>query len=498
MALCASMSSFLFPPLPSSSSIRPPLIGHHGQEASMTEAVLSSFHTTPLQSSGNSSLVLVSCRNKIGAYDLTLSHMADLTGKSPHLQVHFSISFRPPAQNRRICSPLHKSLVVSQRCWIILSQVSLIGHTHTRLNGAVIRLHCKSSLAQQRPFVLLYSLLSNIIIIRADSMDAGSAPPPCYQAGPDVPTDIFKPLLFIAQQNYHPDEVKEYYRTMVRHLRRMGAQNVDAAYTLMTPASDRKVSLPVSEAAMIQATIEQSDDHVSPKTVPILEEPAFEPSYEPGQFDHLETGPSTDSGYAVLDESLTPVSIEVPPPQPPRPNAQQQQQSTLMMTTSFDPPPTRPIAMDQGHARSISADHIPFTMPLQQMQTQWLPQNAVFNPASSPPLQEGRFAPTCTPSPMPHQMALPNNALGFGNPFPSVPQQHQQQQMYYHPQQVNSADNFHGPLSNNFGISNFSHDLYSNSLFPMIDVIPSRKRRKALQKGVRRITQSIPLPRQGL
>jgi hypothetical protein len=325
-------------------------------------------------------------------------------------------------------------------------------------------------------------------------MDAGSAPPPCYQAV-DVPTDIFKPLLEIAQRNYHPDEIREYYRTMVRHLRRMGAQNVDAAYTIMTPASDRKISLPVGEAALIQVTTTESD-HVSPKTVPILEEHAFEPSYEPGQFDHLHTNQTTECAYPIMEENLTPVSMEVPPPQPPRPIAQQQQQqNVLMTTTSFDPPPVRPLGMDHMHARSVSADQLPYTMGQQQLQPQWMPQPGMLNSASSPPLEQARFVPNGTPSPMPYQMTVPQNPVQFANPFQPPPPQ--QQMMYHHPQQADSADDFRGgPLSNTLGLSNFSHDLYSNSLYSMIDVIPSRKRRKQLQKGVRRITQSIPLPRQ--
>jgi hypothetical protein len=316
-------------------------------------------------------------------------------------------------------------------------------------------------------------------------MESGQAPPPSYQAGPDIPSDIFQPLLAIAQRQYDPNDVKQYYHTMLRHLRRMGTINADAAYNVMTPVSDRKTSLAPSEPQSLRTIATHSEDHVSPKTMPTFDEPSFEPSYEPGQSDQLQIATSSAQVYPVLNESCRQAPVEIPTTQP------------MLIGANYSPPngSRMPPPTNGVHVRAASVDQIPYGIPQQQpLPQQWFSPET-FGTEEVPPHLPPRFAPSFSPSPQPYNATVVNGHIPMINPFAPPPPQ----QQYYQPEYQPEQEDFLGSISNSLGISNFTRDLYNSSYYPMIDVIPSRKKgRKALQKGVRRITQGIPLPRQSL
>jgi hypothetical protein len=323
-------------------------------------------------------------------------------------------------------------------------------------------------------------------------MDSGQVPPPSYQAGPEIPTDIFHPLLAIAQRQYDPNDVRKYYLIMLRHLRRMGTSNADAAYSLMTPVSDRKASLPFNDGSCaVPVTGGLTEDHISPKTVPSIEEPAFEPSYEPGQNEHLQIGSSTQQIYPVMDEGCRPMQVQVsttPPMMPANVYSHVQQQGILMTAAN-----TSPLNNPQSHLHNdiqvTGAEPIQLGLTQQVPQSRWSTPEDFDDENNRPPLPP-RFAPTFPlPNHPQYNMMMGNHVMPAAGQFHPPPQQ---QQMYQA-----EPESILGPLGSSFGISQLSNDLINNPYLPMIDVIPSRKRR-ALHKGVRRITQSIPLPRQSL
>ncbi|KAK3718491.1 hypothetical protein LTR37_004995 [Vermiconidia calcicola] len=140
-------------------------------------------------------------------------------------------------------------------------------------------------------------------------MDSGQQSPHSGQAGLNVPHDIFQPLLMIAQCGYEPRDIKEWYRTMLRHLRRMGPKNADAAYNLASLMPTTNTLLPeISEDDALNTTSGSQEDHVSPMAVPCgwTSSPSYEssfsfdPSYTRGN--RLHVGPTPQPLYDDIDE----------------------------------------------------------------------------------------------------------------------------------------------------------------------------------------------------
>ncbi|KAK5170179.1 uncharacterized protein LTR77_004764 [Saxophila tyrrhenica] len=329
-------------------------------------------------------------------------------------------------------------------------------------------------------------------------MESGSAPPPSYQDAPEIPSDIFRPLLAIAQRQYEASDVKQYYLVMLRHLRRMGTMNADAAYTILSPVSDRKSALPGLDGSHIVQTLD--DEQVSPKTNLMNEEPTFEPSYEPGQSDQLHIATSAHH-YPILNEVSRQIGAELPPALPPRHDSQQfcesPPQDMLMVL------PTSTAASEHNAARAVSLPTPPFGTPQQQpYHNPWLSPEQFHASHHLGQQQPRGFMLPFTQPPASYHASIANT-LAFHPP--PQPQPHPHSQPYPQDQQMYSSesDGFLGPLGTSLGLSqfanNFADEFYSSPLFPMIDVIPSRKRRKALmQKGVRRFTGGIQMGGQGV
>ncbi|KAK3058468.1 hypothetical protein LTR09_000032 [Extremus antarcticus] len=333
-------------------------------------------------------------------------------------------------------------------------------------------------------------------------MDSGSVPPPSYQAAPEIPTDIFRPLLAIAQRQYDASEVKGYYQIMLRHLRRMGTMNADAAYTILSPISDKKGPLPG-----------QDDDQVSPKTVAMNDEPAFEPSYEPGQHDQIQIATSSRRSYPVLEEEPRQMDIEVKPALPPRHDSANFCDSPPEDTSMMLPPTSAESAQHRQSApRTVS---LPTHLQQQQSpyQQAWLSPEQ-YHLSHNMGHQQPRFM-TPFPSPAHYHASMNSTPIPFSSPFAPPPQQqhpqqHPQQLPQQHPQQLQQQyqypqqhqyqqdqqmynepeqEGFLGPLGNSLGLSNLANNLADGFYYPIVDVIPSRRGRKALMtKGVRRFT----------
>lgn len=336
-------------------------------------------------------------------------------------------------------------------------------------------------------------------------MDSGPAPPPSYSATPEIiPTDIFQPLLKIAQLGYDANEIRQYYLTMLRHMRRMGTENAEAGYTLVTPISDRKLPFSTDDdSSSARPTTESVEDHASPKTVPTGWSWSRSASYEPSIQEHNDL--TTSSAPSELFE-LSPVQLQQPqhlPMQPPDITPTQQsfeqggrsrQHSILMLPAQFnDPRATRSqFDLSDSHA---SNEHLVF--PTTQSNQWFVPDDlSQTNVAHSQP-QYTALWPSMLQHQPPYQMAMSNTQMPLLVPYASAPPG-----MHPPPQPQRSfTESFTDELMNpgfpsGMGLSQLATELYHSPFFPTIDVIPSRKRRKVLKGGVKRIAQTLGTARQ--
>ena len=326
-------------------------------------------------------------------------------------------------------------------------------------------------------------------------MDSGPAPPPSYNATPEIPPEIFQPLLTIAQRGYDANDIRSYYLIMLRHLRRMGAENAEAAYTLVTPVSDKKVPLFNDEdAGSIEQSTEPSDDHVSPKTNPNAtgwswsRSPSYEPSYEPSiqATNEISVIPFSQQNYDQPAEQQQEAQIEIPPAIPPRPlYTHGRTQSMPVMPAHYGPMQSNGPQFDMNE---ICQEPAPYGGESSRAPNQYFSPDAFNGPYHSPPVQ---FAHPWLPAPntAPYQMAMSNTAMPVLVPFHPPPQQEPQRQPSY-------IEDLVAPFSQPTGLSALATELYTSPFFPTIDIIPSRKRRKVLQKGAKRIVQSMQASRQ--
>lgn len=339
-------------------------------------------------------------------------------------------------------------------------------------------------------------------------MDSGPAPPPSYQATPGIPTDIFHPLLKIAQLGYDADNIRQYYLTMLRHLRRMGTDNAEAAYTLVTPISDRKVPFSMEdESSSARPTTESYEDHVSPKTIPTGWSWSRSASYEPSiheQSDLVASSAPQDI-YDLSPEDMHPpqhMQLQIPPGPQQTPTQQSfnhsqissdRPQSVLVMSANYSPSQSHRPQLDPNEICASSNEQFQFAADPQAQSSQWFSPDDFGGASNMPPPQpQTHLAPwPSMHQQAPYQMAMSNTQMPLLVPYP---QQHPPQ-----PQRSftdSFSDEYANPFSSGMGLSRLATELYHSPFFPTIDVIPSRKRRKVLKGGVKRIAQSLGTARQ--
>ena len=334
-------------------------------------------------------------------------------------------------------------------------------------------------------------------------MDSGPAPPPSYSATPEnVPTDIFQPLLKIAQHGYDANDVKHYYLTMLRHLRRMGTENAEAAYTLVTPISDRK--LPFSsddDSSSARPTTESVEDHVSPKTVPSGWSWSRSASYEPSiqEQNDLVASAAPSELFDLSPEQLQqPQHLQMQPPEitPTQQSFEQsghnRHHSIIMLPPHFNDPRATRSQFDVSDLNA-SSEHLVFP---RAQSNQWFGHEDFTNPPIAHP--QPQFAapwPSMLQHQPPYQLAMSTTQMPLLVPYASAPPR-------MHPPpapQRSFTEGFTDELMNPFsagGLSQLATELYHSPFFPTIDVIPSRKRRKVLKSGVKRIAQTLGTARQ--
>lgn len=325
-------------------------------------------------------------------------------------------------------------------------------------------------------------------------MDSGPAPPPSYSASVDIPTDIFQPLLKIAQLGYDANDIRHYYLTMLRHLRRMGAENAEAAYTLVTPSSDRKLPFSTSEddSSSARPTVESYEDHISPKTCPTSWSWSRSASYEPSiqeQSDLVASSAPSELFDLSPEQFQQPQHVELQMPEP-TPTQQSfdralhdRRQSVLMTSASYSPTSNSGPQLDVNEINATRAEPVSYPGPPTAHASQW------FSPGDFQPQPQPQFI---HPWPSmhgraPYQMAMSNTQMPLLVPYPQAPPPPMPQRSFTE----SFADEFINPFQPG-GLSQLATELYHSPFFPTIDVIPSRnKRRKVLKTGVKRIAQSL-------
>ena len=324
-------------------------------------------------------------------------------------------------------------------------------------------------------------------------MDAGPAPPPSYNAAPEIPTEIFQPLLSIAQRGYDANDIKNWYLTMVRHLRRMGTENADAAYTLITPVSDKKAPIfSDDDSSSTNAPVESYEDHVSPGTVPTGFSWSRSASYEPSIREHIDV-PANASAQQIYNpppEQPQQMQIHIPssaPPQQLYESSNDRPQSVLLMSANYSPSRSTHPQLDANEILATNAEPVTFA-------TERATSNQWFSPDDfrGGNHQQPQYGQPWGPAPAPYQVAMSNTAMPLLVPFHPPPQQQQPQ-----PEPCYTEDLF-APFSSGLGLSQLANELYTSPFFPTIDIVPSRKRRKVLRSGVKRIAQTLQNSRQSI
>lgn len=321
--------------------------------------------------------------------------------------------------------------------------------------------------------------------------------PPSYSASSDIPADIFQALLKIAQLGYEANDIKTYYLTMLRHLRRMGTENAEAAYTLVTPISDRKLPFSQSEddSSSTYPTTESYEDHVSPKTVPTGWSWSRSASYEPSIHDQNDlvanSAPQDLLEYSpeqLQDTQHT--QLQIPQQTPTQQSFDravviERPQSIFMMSANYSPSSTSHPQLDVNEIHATTAEPVMFPGHPTAPASQW------FGPEDLQPQlpTQPQFV---APWPSLHgqhqyQMAMSNTQMPLLLQYPQS-QPHPQPQRSY---TESFTDGFTNAWASGVGLSQLATELYHSPFFPTIDVIPSRKRRKTLKGGVKRIAQSL-------
>ena len=328
-------------------------------------------------------------------------------------------------------------------------------------------------------------------------MDSGSAPPPAYCAAPEIPPEIFQPLVAIARQGYDADDVKRYYLIMLRHLRRMGVENADAAYTLITPVSDKKAPLYNSDEdeSSVQQSVELTEDHISPGPGPSGYSWSRSASYEPSYDGSIQ--PTNDiSVIPICQQDYEPSlnatqDIQVQTPQSialqdfPE-SSQGQPQVVPMMSPNYSPTRMSPQYRDANEVYVANHNPAGYAGESSRSAGQWFSPEDLNRVSGPPPMQYPPAWVTPAPTPAPYQMAMSNTQMPLLVPYHPPPPQ----------PQPGYTEDLINPFSSGLGLTQLANELYSSPFFPTIDVIPSRKRRKVLQKGAKTILQTFQNSRQ--
>lgn len=266
-------------------------------------------------------------------------------------------------------------------------------------------------------------------------MDAALAQPPMYQSS-FIPHEIYRPLLEIAQQGYHANDILHWYLA-IKH--RIDTTNIPAPYSLTPPFS---VCSPVPHDNQGQLL---NNDANSPSDV----NPITQDVYNTTQQD-VKPWPEPLSCPTPKRASLSVATMAPTPPQQTGYSSTDLQSNLLQMLSPWSP--STATAFSDTDLHNIPTSTRWFTPGTLDM------FNGVSRKRSAS--QSSLYQGTMSNATMP--LLLPSG----------------------HPSQQSGSSFM--PMTNSADIT---------YLAP-ISIIPSRKRRKTLRKGERKILQPMQLPRQ--
>ena len=314
-------------------------------------------------------------------------------------------------------------------------------------------------------------------------MESGPGPSSLSQSFSDIPREIYQPLLEMAQRGYDVNDVKTWYGTLLRHLRRMGAENAEVAYRMGTPASDCSSTLPIQSnrrapedyPSSRRTTLGSVHSHVSPKTQPaawpVSQAPEMLSETQAQDFaiqNQLQISASPQQVYTLSDQI--------------QPSAPQQQ--SYVASADFSQAPF--MSATYSPSQMMGAENLPFgygtsTSEAVAFTGEAATANQWFSPDDFNMVNDTPMRRHTSPTP-PYQMEMSNTQMPVLVPSyqPSPPAS------------LISANT--DPASFN-GINQYSFPPTNTLSTPMfytpVTILPSRKRRKLLQKGVKKMMQPL-------
>ena len=286
-------------------------------------------------------------------------------------------------------------------------------------------------------------------------------PPPSYQSNPEIPPKAYRPLLEIAQQGYDASDIKQWYLTITRHLRRIGSENVEAAYHLLTPTSECP---PTLQDQQVQIFGEDHQSSLKPTAT----------SRHSDQTPKLDTS-NWSSCFSFDPFAETRLNVFSTPPAQPTYEPALDSGPNVQMSAQWSPSATAAPEIDVNELSTVASTAAEETQATiagaVASSPQWFSPDT-FDVANDIPRSEQSY---CGYQ---YQLAMSNTSMPLLVPYESPIQ------MSYTLASSITANTF----SNS---SRSATELYYSPYAPPISIIPSRKRRKILKKGVKKMMQPL-------
>lgn len=332
---------------------------------------------------------------------------------------------------------------------------------------------------------------------------ANQSPP-----SPTVPSSIYQPLLRMAQQGYDANDIKLWYLTVCRHLKRIGVENASVAYSMSPPL---RTHLPTAASIETPSRLLSEEDISSLRASTILPQDGPSPkteinawtnnySFDPFGDTQLQLGSASEQ---TLQNFEQPNDNRLVPPVPALPvqdhmEPRNDNNPNVRLSAHWSPTAAAAAEIDVNElssAATAATEAVAYG-------TNRLGTNPWYSPEDFRTINNAQATRASLYS-TPYQMSMSTTAVPLLVPYdqqrphqnPPVPTfDPPPTQPYGHSRSYSVGQSIAPPSGMSFSSSfdNPHSFLYS----PTISVIPSRKRRKLLQRGVKKIIQPLQAQRQ--